>query len=360
MTSRIDRTIASHRAALDRQERAAFAKMASAYQVALDSLAGDLSRLEGELKAMVEQGETPTVGRVFRLKQTGSLLLQAERQFSRFADGLGVQLDAEVANAVARAATDADELVRAALGPPPTGVVADALFTQLPDQSLRNVVATTAGGPLSDILDGFGPYAADVARQALAVGVASGMHPNLIARRLKDALGVPFHRAATIARTEVLRGYREATREFYRANSHTVTGWIWHCALNGHTCACCWAMHGRIFDFDTPMGTHPNCRCAMVPKTKTWKQLGFDVGGEAETAARIPSGASLFAKLPASTQRQILGPRGFGLYRSGEVELEDFVRRSESQDWGTTRQQASVAYALKQADKRTGGKRNAA
>ena len=352
MASRITAAVRAHRAALDRQERAALVKMASAYQDAIDSLAGDLTAIEDQLRAMIDRGETPTIGRVYRLKQTKSLLLQAERAFNRFGAGLGLQLDAEVADAVTRAATDADALVRAALGPPPPGVVADALFTKLPDQALRNVVATTTQGPLRDLLAAFGADAAAEARRALAVGVASGMHPRQIAARIRDALGVPFHRAALIARTEVLRGYREATRQFYAHNSNTVTGWIWHAALDGRCCVACWAMHGRLFDFDTPMGTHPGCRCAMVPKTKTWKQLGFDVTGDVETSARIAPGPDVFAVLSPSRQLSILGPKAYALYRLGEVDLADFVDIRRSDDWGITRSRGSIADALRRADRR--------
>src|SRR6185436_12814075 len=70
--------------------------------------------------------------------------------------------------------------------------------------------------------------------------------------------------------------YRETSREFYSQNNHVVERWRWQAAHNQRTCAMCLAMDGQEFQNKISLDTHPNCRCTLVPVTKTWKELGFD------------------------------------------------------------------------------------
>lgn len=149
---------------------------------------------------------------------------------------------------------------------------------------------------------------------ALFYGIATGKPNVQIAREVQDAIGGTRAQAMTIVRTETNRAYREATRKFYD-DVEAVKGWRWVAALDLTTCPICWALHGRIFKTKTKFGTHPNCRCTLVPV--------FDDDPPVE------SGPKIFARLTEAQQRTILGPGRLELYKQG-AELSDFVENRKS------------------------------
>lgn len=206
--------------------------------------------------------------------------------------------------------------------------------------AIANLIgATQAGSPLADLFHGFGQEAAKKASEALLAGLALGHNPRQIAPQVKQALDVPRWRALTIARTEQLRSYRSAAQETYRANSNVVEGWIWTAALNARTCAACIASNGTEHPLDEEMAAHVNCRCAAIPKTRSWSDildpLGIDASGIPETTAQVQSGPEWFDAQSEKTQRAILGS-AYDLYASGDVSLEDFVGKNHDPDWGTS------------------------
>lgn len=149
---------------------------------------------------------------------------------------------------------------------------------------------------------------------ALFFGVAAGTPNQAIAREVKDAIGGTTAQAMTIVRTETNRSYREASREFYK-EAPSVVGWRWLSALDLNTCPICWGLDGRIFKTKTKFGTHPNCRCTMVPV------FADD--------PKQPTGPELFAKLNDAQQRTIVGPRRLDLYAQG-ANLSDFIETNKS------------------------------
>jgi len=181
-------------------------------------------------------------------------------------------------------------------------------------------------------------------RDALGTGAAAGQNPRTITRQIRQALGGNLVRALTIACTEVMRAYRESSRRSYQANSDVVKGWIWHSALGTRTCPACWAMHGTFHRLDEQLDDHPNGRCAMVPVTKTWQELGFK--GIPEARRQIETGADLFEKLPDADKEKVLGKAGFQAYKAGKLKLGDFVGRKRSREWGSMRYTRSLRDIL--------------
>ncbi|MCL5957851.1 MAG: phage head morphogenesis protein [Chloroflexi bacterium] len=131
-------------------------------------------------------------------------------------------------------------------------------------------------------------------RKALLAGLATGQPQTVIARAVRQALGGNLVRALTIARTEMLRSYREASRQTYLANSDVVNGWIWHAVLSTRTCAACWAMNGTLHKLNERLDDHVRGRCAMMPVTRTWQELGFE--NVPETRMPIQRGAICFLR----------------------------------------------------------------
>src|SRR5690606_16788234 len=75
-------------------------------------------------------------------------------------------------------------------------------------------------------------------------------------------------------RTEILNANREASRFTMQQNSNVVAEWVWYASI-GTCCGACLAKHGHTFPLDQPMQSHPSCRCAMVPRTDSWADLGI-------------------------------------------------------------------------------------
>jgi hypothetical protein len=82
----------------------------------------------------------------------------------------------------------------------------------------------------------------------------------------------------------------------------------------------------------------------MVPKTKTWKELGFP--NVKESRPQFESGEDAFAKQPESIKKAVLGPNAYAAYQNGDVSLNDFIHVDHSREWGTTFRRGSLHNAL--------------
>jgi SPP1 gp7 family putative phage head morphogenesis protein len=190
-----------------------------------------------------------------------------------------------------------------------------ASLVHFDEAATRELVGLAGDGqPLSTYFAALAAPARDALFDALFFGIASGNPNAQIAKEVKEALDGTTARAMTIVRTEMNRSYRESTRKFYETVDDVV-GWRWLSARDLRTCPLCWAMDGRVFKTKTKFGTHPNCRCTMVPVFK----------GEKKQV----TGAAAFAKLNEAQKLAILGPGRLALYNQG-AELIDFVELNKS------------------------------
>ena len=240
----------------------------------------------------------------------------------------------------------AEELTRRALGKPPAGLVID--WNRIDLAGVETILGMTqADSPLHRLLLSISREGTQAAEDALVQGMLLGKNPREVARDLRKVLGTQLSRALTIARTETLRAHREATRASYQANSDIVQGWIWHSATDERTCVACWAMHGTVHKVDEILDDHPNGRCAMVPDTATWKEIGrkygIDLSDVPDTNPKIPLGTSLFMQLPAEKQIKILGPAKYKAWKGGKFTLSEIVGIKRSREWGTHRYEKSLA-----------------
>ncbi|HEX5083570.1 MAG TPA: minor capsid protein, partial [Blastocatellia bacterium] len=98
--------------------------------------------------------------------------------------------------------------------------------------------------------------------------MALGRNPRAIARQIREGLGGNMVRALTIARTETLRVYRQASLQNYQANSDIVAGYYWRSSRSRRSCGACIALDGTFHPLDRPMRAHVRCRCTMIPGVK--------------------------------------------------------------------------------------------
>jgi len=246
-----------HRAELLRREQAAAGAMVRAYGLAWQRIERDLNALSRQIEDTRSRGEEISPAWLLRRDRLTELQRQTEIAVDQFAASVDHTIQQEQTRAIEAGRRHAGQLMQAAAG---GGAELVGNFAQVPTGALTTMVGMLGNGsPLRSLLDQFGLAASQAVGDALIEGLAIGQNPRMIARRIRDALDGNMVRALTIARTETLRAYREATRQTYAANSRVVKGWIWHCALDRRSCALCVAMHGKRFDVQERFGTHPNC-----------------------------------------------------------------------------------------------------
>jgi SPP1 gp7 family putative phage head morphogenesis protein len=232
----------------------------------------------------------------------------------------------------------------------PTGPLGQPVFPatiNVPTAAIERAVAA------STLIAGLPAQAQEAVGNALASGLAQGKNPRAVATMMREALGGNLTRALTISRTETLRSYREASREVYLANTDVLMGQQWISALDRRSCPACIALHGKVFPLDEVMAAHPNCRCTTAPAPRSPRELGL---GDVPGVPPIEDGVAWFRRQDEATQRQILGPSKYGLFRSREITLPDLVRRRESPVWGPSTSEAGISAAKQNAAiRRQGG-----
>lgn len=344
--SELTKAIAQFRRLRAQREQSTVRQLQAAYARAVASLEAQLE----QMTAWLDANPDPPLWRLLAEARTRNLLFQAEAAFNRYSREVGDTIVREQRQAVAQAMIEAETLIREGFGTPPPFSLGMP-FVRLPESAVNQLVATLQpGAPVRNLLDEFGGNAAKAVEGELIAGVAIGRNPRATARAIRDVLGGQETRALLITRTETLRAYRGAQLEVYRENRHLVKGWRWHSALDGRTCPVCIALHGRLFATDEPMRPHPACRCSVIPETKSWRDLGFDVP---EPDRAVESGVEWFGRQDVSLQREILGPQAYDAYAAGDVELEDFIRLRRSRTWGSSYVRGSLDRAKANAANRT-------
>lgn len=93
-----------------------------------------------------------------------------------------------------------------------------------------------------------------------------------------------------------------------------------------------------MYNFQTETGwylangilTH-NCRCARVPRTKSWAELGFP--GITDPPSTMPDAAAYFDGLTADQQREILGPKRHDAWQRGDYAMDQWAHRRSTDGW---------------------------
>lgn len=338
MATLYEETQRFRRALLDKDRQAA-ARMAVAYSRAYRDLAADLDRVVARIQAMRDEGmpDARIRSAIYSEQRTRVLLDKVRDQVARFAGQADVIIGGSTEAASVLGKEAAAALIDVAL---PEGISASPVVPAPGQQGQAALMPQTVNVPTraaerlvtpTTLLQGLAPAAQEAVAGALVSGIAAGKSPRVIARGVRDALGGNLTRALTIARTETLRAYREASREVYLENASVVEAQQWICALDRRSCAACIALHGKIIPLDEPLPAHPNCRCTVAPLV---------TGGP-----RVSPGTRWFRDQPADIQREILGPAKYDAYRSRQITLPDLVHTRTSPVWGDSAGVASLSQA---------------
>jgi SPP1 gp7 family putative phage head morphogenesis protein len=239
------------------------------------------------------------------------------------------------AGAVALAQQSAFATMSAGL---PPGITADMLanvgleWNRLPREAFANFIGISgSGAPLGDLLAPLGPQLANATTEAIGEGIVRGYSPRKTAKLAQQASGMQLSKVLSIARTETNRAHREASRLQYAANPNLVKGYRRSSAKDSRVCIACIALDGELYEVEEPLNSHVNCRCAMVPETITYEDLGLDV----PMPDQPENAKDWFAQQDESTQRAMMkNPARFEAWKSGKVGLGDLVKVTEDPVWG--------------------------
>ncbi len=220
--------------------------LGDAYGVALAAVRSEAEKIAARVAEARRRGEPVDEAWLVRERQLDRLEETARARVQAFAKKAAATVDGAVLDEAAAGREDAAAVLRATL-PPGSRVALDAI-----------VELVAEGGRLRLILDTLPQDAAQRVRAELIRSVAVGRNPRRTAAAIRDSLGGNLARALTIARTETISAYRDASLQTYRA-TNGVDGWVWDATLDRSTCAVCWAMHGTVHPLDETFDSHPNC-----------------------------------------------------------------------------------------------------
>lgn len=221
--------------------------------------------------------------------------------------------------------------------------------SQLPDESSTGIVVSVnrvdpdaigaiverASEQIHSYTKPLADDAVDAMKNTLIRGVALGENPRKAAatmlRRVEGRFNGGLTRALNIARTEMLDAHRSGSAAAQFANPDLLKGWVWQAELDRRTCPSCWAQHGTEHGLDEPgPDDHQQGRCARLPLTRSWAELGFDID---EPESLFPDAQSTFQDLPAADQLQIMGPKRLAALNAGDVDWRDLSMRRSTNGW---------------------------
>lgn len=339
---KLQHTVDEYRKKLLEREAEAQHALETMFRHVLAAIQPTLDHLFKQIDEKQQAGETIPLSFLYESNRLDAIKSLIERQinhFGEFAKTLvgnlqqwGADLGTKAATSFLEAITP--EGVRWTWGKPSIKAIVDLVG------ALQN------GSPLADLFKGFGLEAAKAVGETLVRGLTLGDNPRKVARDVQEDLNISRNRALVISRNEMIRPYRSAALETYRANGDTITQWQWSAALSGRTCAMCLAMDGSRHDLSEEFESHVCCRCSPVPVTPSWGELlGEDYADIPEIPQR-QTGAEWFDEQSAEVQKAILGPSKYAAFADEAISLSDLVGTKQDDDWGGSRYEKSLKDVL--------------
>lgn len=190
---------------------------------------------------------------------------------------------------------------------------------------------------LEPLTERLGETAKIAFERQLRLGIAAGDRTEQIIRRVADTTGLVRNSASVLVRTGIAHAANVGRDEAFAANSHLIKGVQWVDTLDTHTCPRCAALGGQIFELGTGPRSplHIQCRCTTAPVVKSWRELGIDIddippstraSADGQVSANLRYGDWL-RRRPAADQTRALGATRAKLFRTGKLEIGDFVNR---------------------------------
>ncbi|MEV8638106.1 hypothetical protein AB0395_41285 [Streptosporangium sp. NPDC051023] len=172
-------------------------------------------------------------------------------------------------------------------------------------------------------------------KRELIRGVVVGDNPRAAASRMLRNLEGEFNggltRAMNLSRTEILSAHREAAEIGQQEHGDVLDGWRWHADLSRRTCPSCLVQHGKVYPLSQPgPWDHQQGRCARVPLTKSWADLGFDIPEPPDT---FVDAREWFDRQSEADQTAIMGRSRLDLLKRGEIDWDDLSVMRDNPGW---------------------------
>jgi SPP1 gp7 family putative phage head morphogenesis protein len=320
------RMLREFRRSLLAREDAQLDRMAEAWlQIELD-LGAEMEALAFQILEAKSSGAVITEQLVWRMAKYQRMVEKIDREVNRFLRDVAI------------ADIEAEQLAFGEVGlSMAQGVLAAQViglgvqFDPLSTDAIETYIGFLGDGtPLNRLLVEAFPESVDGIIRGLLDGVAHGLGPNEIARRMADGMGMGLERITLIARTEQLRVWRATAADQYKASGlegvqkRLVT-------KDDRTCMACLVSDGEITPADEPLDDHPRGRCTSV----------FQIKGAPEIL--WPTAQAWFMEQPDEVQQSMMGMDKWVAWINGQIELSDLRRTDHSPIWGDSPRVATLA-----------------
>lgn len=302
-----------------------------AWSDAFDEVAPDLTAV---LLDMLVSGDRVTRAQLLRSTRLQKALAVIADRLETLADQAGVRIVGDLAGVISTAGAAQASVIDSQLPPGFMSAGERDAWSRVDELQVEAIVKRSTE-QITSLTKPLSAEAYQAVRRELIRGVAAGSNPRETARRMVQRVEGRFNggltRALVIARTETLDAHREAARLSQGQHPDLLLGWTWHAQLDTRTCPACWAKHGTPYEATDPgPWGHQQCRCARVPRVKTWAELGFDIE---EPPSLLPNAEERFAELSQADQRAILGPRRFEAWAAGDYPMSAWAVRRSNDGW---------------------------
>lgn len=323
--------VAQIRAQLNRIHDEQVRSLVAAWVKTWDDVSADLTVALQDLVLQAGDGKI-TRSAVMKSQRLANALGTIETRLNGLFEQSGQQAIAQLGDIVNNAGATQERLIAGQLPPSERAMV--SAWSRVDDDQIEAIVRrsteqiTKRSFPLAD-------EATATMRRALVKGMVSGSNPRTVAadmvRKTEGIFNGGLSRALTIARTEQLDAHRTAAKLAEKSNTDILECWIWSASLGSRTCPACWGMNGTEHPLDEsgPEG-HQNCRCVRIPKTKTWRELGFDID---EPPSLQPDPEAAFNSLSREEQVGILGGPRYTAWRAGNFPMSAWAQKKDNPGW---------------------------
>ena len=305
---------------------------AASVETMLDAWRGVEARLLTDMETFAARftaGQALTPGQLLRMERYQALYVQVEAQLAAMESAAGPILTAGQIQAAQQGALAAATTLRS------FGVAAS--FNALPVPAVENVIALArAGRPLAALLEPMYGLAADGIIRELVQGVALGLGPRQIARRMaQDGLTDALDHLLLVTRDQYNRAHRTAALQRYEA-SGVVRGYVRRCARQaGRTCIACIALDGEFYPLSVPFEEHVMGRCVPIPAV------------EGVSMRPLGSGQSWFEGLSEEEQIATMGRGRWEAWKAGELPWDKMAVKTSHPVWGPGVRVANVPDGFK-------------
>ncbi|WP_152185343.1 phage minor head protein [Segeticoccus rhizosphaerae] len=325
------RLIAGMRLSIDTTVDKAVTDLIAAWGTAWNEVAGEWQDALADLVAASTDGKWPSRTQIRRADRARRALAVTRDSLDQLTKDFGVRVVQDLTPLADDAAQWEARLIHSQM---PRGAADVAAFDRI-DQRALEAVVERAAGRVTSLAKPLSRQAEAAMKSTLIRGVAVGDNPRKAAstmlRRVQGQFEGGRNRALVIARTEMLDAHRAAAYAQDQANKATVAQWQWVAQLDRRTCPSCWAKHGTTYPLIEPgPEDHQQGRCARVPVTKSWRDLGFDID---EPPSLLPDAKATFDGLPEADQVAIMGKARLGLLKAGHVGWDDLTAKRTTTGW---------------------------